>query len=46
MICYWAQKIMRDGNKLKPHIYFGGGIVGLNSSFSENMIIQNSFWDQ
>ena len=24
VICYWAQKIMRDGNKLKLHLYFWG----------------------
>ena len=24
VICYWAQKITRDGNKLKQHLYFGG----------------------
>ena len=43
VICYWAQKIMRNGNKLKPHLYFRG-IVGLKTSFSQNMIVQNSFW--
>ena len=24
VICYWAQKIMRDGNKLTLHLYFWG----------------------
>ena len=44
VICYWAQKIMRDGNKLKPHLYLWGNCGFTNLLQSEHDYIKKFWW--